>query len=122
MRRLRSTLLLLVIYGCASAPPQLSPEAAIAWKGTQVIKALDTVRDMAIAASATVPPLLSTATTRKIVVYHDSALDLVHAAPSGWLRIVEVGLEELLQDLPERDKQLLGSYIGLAQGVIRGLQ
>ena len=113
---------LFTLSGCASAPPQLSPEAQIKWQGTQVIKALDTVRDMAIAANETVPPLLSTATTRKIVVYHDSALDIVHAAPSGWLRIVEVGLEELLQDLPERDKRLLGSYIGLAQGVIRGLQ
>src|SRR6266550_45349 len=75
----------LVQSACAAkAPPSLSPEATTAWYGTRVIKALDLLRDSATSAEAAHPQLLSTETTRRIVLYHRAALQTIHDAPAGW--------------------------------------
>src|ERR1700690_709747 len=81
-----SLLVLCVLIGssaCAPPPPNLTPQAAQAFQNTRVIKGLDVLRDFAIDANAATPPVLSTAVTRKVVLFHESALKIINAAGSG---------------------------------------
>lgn len=101
------------------APPNLSPQATTAWYGTQVIKVIDLVRDTAVDANKVSPPLLSTNTTRMLVNWHRSALDIVHQAPAGWPNAVVTGLVEVVRNLPETEKTILQPYVTLLITVVQ---
>lgn len=103
---------------CAKAPPNLTPEATAAFNGLQAVRALDLLRDTAIAANAQVPPLIDEATTRKIVLYHQSAVKIVQASPGGWKPAVQTGLDELLKDLSPSSKQTLAPYVALLKSIL----
>lgn len=109
---------LLLAISCAK-PPSLSPAGVAAFNGTRVVKALDVLRDAAIDANAQVPPLLSTATTRKIVTYHESALKTIQVAPAGWVPVVQTGLTEVTNTLPEAERRQLAPYVALVQALIQ---
>lgn len=124
MRKL--LLLALLCAGCAStAPPKsLSPVGAAAFQKTRAIKVLDLLRDTAIDANAQQPPLISTATTRKVVQAHQLSLQAIQASDSGWAAAVGVTLAKLSHDpslLPE-EVQRLSPYFELAAQVLKGLQ
>lgn len=104
--------------GCAKTPPNLTPAASLAFKGTQAIKALDVLRDTAIAANAQIPPLLPEDSTRKVVLYHQSVVKMMQAAPLGWAPAAQQALDELLNHLTDKDKTLLSPYILLVKTVI----
>lgn len=104
--------------GCAKAPPNLTPEASAAFRGLQVVKALDVLREVAIEANKQTPPLLSEDVTRKVVTYHQSAVKVIQASPGGWVPAVQTGLDELLKDLPQKEKALLTPYVTLLKTVI----
>ena len=110
--------LLVVTAGCASAPPHLSPVGHAAFVNTRVIKGLDLLRDSAVEASAQQPPLVSLATTRKVVLYHESTLKIIHAAGTGWQAVVLTGLDELLKDVPAKDHALLQPYVALTKTIL----
>ena len=104
---------------CAKAPPDLSPAGTAAFHGMRVVKALDQFRDIATAANAETPPLVSTATTRQIVLYHKSAVTIIGATPDGWISVVQIGLDELKDRLPPAERKLLDPYIVFVQTIIR---
>lgn len=108
----------LFVLACTPPPPNLTPEATLAFKATRVVKALDILRDTAVDANAQTPPLLSEVTTRKVVTYHQSALKVIEATPSGWKPIVQAGLTEVESNLPPPERALLGPYIALAKTII----
>ena len=114
------------------APPLgLSPAAATAFTQTRAIQALDLVRDAAISANeqtavGCVPAeeiecasLLSTATTRRIVQYHKSAITLVHEAPAGWRSSVLAGLDEALANLPPAERRYVEPYSALIRAILQ---
>jgi hypothetical protein len=103
---------------CASAPSTLSPVGTRDYRTLQVVKALDLVRDTAIDANAQIPPLLDEETTRKIVMYHSSALRTIQAVPNGWVVTVEAGLDDVIKDLPADKRKLFGPYIALTKTLI----
>jgi len=103
---------------CAKTPPNLSPAAATAFQNTRIIKGLDLLRDTAIDAEAQVPPLLSTDTTRKVVMYHRSALLVIDAIGDGWQTTLTTGLDELVANLPPTESTLLAPYVSLARTLI----
>jgi hypothetical protein len=112
-------LVLLVTPGCANnPPPNLSPAGAVAYTNTRIIKGLDVLRDMAILANGQQPPLLSDATTRKIVTWHRSALQLINTSTAGWPTTVQTGLDETLKDLPPAESRTLGPYVALAKTLL----
>lgn len=113
-----SILILALAVGCAKAPPDLTPEASAAFKGTQAVKALDALRDAAVAANAQVPPLLSTEVTRTVVLYHQSTVKIVQAAPAGWKAAAMATLDEVTKNLSPHDKALLQPYVTLVKLVI----
>jgi len=121
MRYLLLVLLLLTFAGgCATnAPPNLTPQATKAWQSTQVIKAIDLLRDTAIAAQAATPSMLSEATTRKVVLWHQSALEVAHAAPMGWQKSLLIGLDSLTTPLSSAEKATLAPYVALIETVLK---
>jgi hypothetical protein len=120
-RRSRFTVLILLamLAGCTPPPPTLSPTAQHAFQNTRVIKSLDLLRDTAIQANAQTPPLLSEATTRKVVTYHRSALLIMRASDSGWKPAVQQGLEELGKDLPAKEAAVLAPYLALIRTILQ---
>jgi len=120
MKRLTLIPILTVLWaGCAPPPPNLTPEATQAFKATRVIKALDILRDAAIDANAQTPPLMPEATTRRVVLYHQSSVKIIQATADGWVPTVLAGLTELEANLAPPEKALLGPYIALAKTIIQ---
>jgi len=121
------TLLTLSTPACASLsvnhpPLGLSPQAREAWYATRVIQALDLLRDTAIDANAQTPPLIATATTRKIVVYHRSAITFIHEIPGGWKATVVAGIVEIEDNLSLKEYQLLSPYTRLVKAALAEVQ
>jgi len=104
--------------GCAKAPPNLTPAAQTAFKQTQIIKALDMIRDTAIAANATVPPLLNVKTTGTVVTWHWATIVVVHSAAQGWQAAALKSLDELGTNLAATDRPHLVPYITLARTLV----
>ncbi len=106
-------------FACASAPPNLTPQANQAFYNTRVTKILDFLRDTAVSAHNQNPPVVSTAVLRKVVLYHESSLKIMHAAGSGWQPAVLAGLDELTKDVTPAEKQLLAPYVALAKTILQ---
>ena len=116
-RSILPVLLVLALAGCAKAPPTLSPAGVAAFNATRVVKALDLVRDTAIAANAQTPPLVSTANTRIVVNVYESAVRTIAAAPNGWKAIVSKALDELPNQLGAEYSQI-EPYVNLVKTLI----
>jgi len=106
------------LVACQHTPPELTPAASAAFKGTQAVRVLDLIRDTATTANEQVPPLMSTEDTRKVVLYHQSAVKTIQAAPTGWKATVDTGLNELLNNLSPPDRARLGPYAALLKTVL----
>lgn len=111
-------LALLCSPACAHTPPNLTPQAVVAFRGTQVIGYLDKVRDAADAAHHTTPPLLSAKTTLQIVNWHQAAITVVHDAKDGWQAAVLSGLAGLKAQLTADEQQTVGPYIDAARIIL----
>ena len=85
------------LSGCTGygAPPTLSPNAKAAFHATRAVQVLDVFRDAAISANEVVPPLLTTDSTRTVVLWHKSAVKTIRTVPTGWSPTVKAGLFEL---------------------------
>lgn len=121
--RIVLVLALLLAPACKSAsntpPPNLSPQAQVAWQATRVIRALDALRDIAVDANKTNPPAISTDFTRKIVEWHRSAIITAKQAPQGWQTTIATGLTETVRSLPEKERQQLSPYMTLVMTVLQ---
>ena len=99
MRRLIVFLVLVInLVGCQPPPPDLTPDAKLAFQATRVVMVLDVVRDAAIAANEQVPPLMTTNDTRNVVLWHKTSVQTIRAVPSGWKPAVMAGLYALTCD------------------------
>lgn len=112
-------LLLSFAPACASNPsPSLTPVGQAAVTATQVIKALDVVRDTAVDLNAAQPPILSSKVTLQIVNFHESAVKVILAAPTGWKNTVVAALGQLQSDLSPADYARIAPYVALVQTLI----
>jgi hypothetical protein len=116
--------LALSLVSCVHPPPTLGPVANADYKKTQVIKVLDLIRDAAVDANAQTPPLISTATTRKVVLAHQTALKTIQASDAGWPAAVGAAFGQLGHDpsiLPA-EAQKLAPYFTLIATVLQQVQ
>lgn len=103
---------------CANnAPPNLTPQASVAFTNTRVIKGLDTIRDIASEGNKQIPPLVSTQTTRQIVRFHRLAIVTIHAGP-GWKAQVTAGLNAALVGANPGELALLQPYLVLVSTLL----
>lgn len=112
-------LLLATTVACTKTPPNLTPQATVAFKGIQAVRALDILRDTAIAANAQTPPLLSEEVTRKVVLYHQATVKTIQSSVSGWQAAALTGLDGLLTSLPPPQRALLEPYTVLIRTVLQ---
>ena len=112
----------LLLSSCAPAPPNLTPAASFAWKQHEIQKDLDIIRDLAIDANAQQPPILSTETTRKIVLWHEMAIQLVHDAPLGWKATLLTSLGQLSKALTPAEYQVIAPYVDAGIAALEKLQ
>lgn len=114
--------LLLPLSGCsATPPPNLTPTAQQAFKNHELQKALDFARDVAVDAEAA--GALSTATTRKMVLWHKASISLVHAQGTGWseqLRDITRALTSVNSTFSSDEKNLLTPYLDLVMKALGG--
>lgn len=110
---------LFLSFACVSLPVGHSTEAQAAFKKTQLVNALDVIRDVAIDAEKVT--LLSTNTTRTVVLWHQAALKTIAASDAGWIATVSTGLTNVLNNLPKAERDLLLPYVSLAQALVKGL-
>lgn len=114
-----SLLAFALLAACAKAPPDLTPAATRAFYGTEVIHDLDRLREVAVSAHATSPPLLSAEETLAIVKWHQTAIALVHAAPAGWKTEVRVALAETLTRLSPSAQKTLAPYVAIVRALLQ---
>jgi len=108
---------------CAgNMPLNLNPQATIAYQNKQIVGVLDLIRDVAIDANDQDPPLLDTDTTRKVVLYHQSALRILDSRVNGWQEALAIGINEVVRNLPNAQRQLMSPYVALLQSLIREVQ
>jgi hypothetical protein len=118
---------------CGHTPPDLTPEAQVAFSATRVVKVLDVVRDAAIAANETMPPIIKTADTRTVVLWHKTSVQVIAATPGGWKPTVleslyrltchpQAGSGPCTPQLPPEAVTRLYPYVGLALVVIGEVQ
>jgi hypothetical protein len=114
---------LLLAAACTHAPPTLSPQGVHDFNTLRVIKALDLLRDTAIDANKQTPPLLTTATTRKIVNYHKFAVMTLDASGAGAKAGVSSALAQLIADpsLTPPELALVQPYYALVKTAIDNL-
>ena len=104
---------------CAPTPPTVTtPQGITAFENLQIAKALDAIRDIAVDANATTPPVLATDVTREIVTWHRSALVVLNARSAGWVATLTTSLDQLTAKLSEKDKQLIVPYVTLAKTIL----
>lgn len=109
------------VTSCAKAPPNITPQAVIAFHGSQVIHVLDEIRDAADKAHHTTPPLIDARTQLKIVGWHQDAITIVRATPNGWKATVLDGLVTLKANLSAHDWQVIAPYVALAEILLKEL-
>jgi hypothetical protein len=111
-------LLGLGLMGCAKPPPNLTPTATRAFYATEAIKDFDRLREVAVSAHATTPPLLSTDETIAVVEWHKAAIITAHAAQSGWQLSVATGLDQALGKLTPSSRALIAPYVAIVRSVL----
>jgi hypothetical protein len=107
--------------GCAKAPPTLGPSGITAFQNHQIADALDLVRNVAQDASKTSPPLLSRDIALQVTNWHTAALKTLDARGPNWKNEIQVGLDEVLKNLPAKNQDLLRPYVSLVKTVLAAL-
>lgn len=112
MKRLIFVLLLLSVPACAgNSQPQLTAQGQAAVTAAEVVKGLDVIRDTAQA-------VLSPSSARIVTLFHESAVQVIAAVPSGWKPTVLAAFDQLQKDLPASDWTRISPYITLAKTLI----
>lgn len=109
---------MLMLTACAKKAPATSPVVLSAVKATEVVHALDVVRDVAVTLNAQQPPVISTKTLQTVLAAHRSIVSVIGAAPNGWKATAAAALVQLQKDLPAADAQRLAPYLALVQTLV----
>lgn len=121
-RQFLGMVLLLALVGgvsaCAKKAPTVSPDAQIAAQATRVLAILDVLNDAAQSMNAQNPKLLSDAAAAKVVSIHQSLVQVIGAAPTGWKATVQAALNELPKDLTPADYQKIAPYVVVAEAAL----
>lgn len=107
----------LLLTGCASAPPSLSPEAAALWRMNEAVIALGTVQHTAIEFNKL--GMLSDDNTRHVVEVVTDALITIRVAPQGHRAVVAQALTRIRDRLDRVGQEQMAAYLDTAREVVR---
>lgn len=88
---------LIAIPNCASAPPNVSPQAAVAFKADQIVVRVNELQRAATAANAA--GSLDTNLTRQIVTWTVAADKILKDTPQGWVATLKASWEQVKQNV-----------------------
>jgi hypothetical protein len=108
----------LPVAGCAKKAPATSPAALSAVKATEVVHALDVVRDVAQTLSNEQPAIISAKSFQAVLTAHAAIVAVIGAAPNGWKATADAVLVQLQKDLPPADAVRLSPYLSLVQALV----
>ena len=126
MRRL-AIVFLLFFAACTKAPPQLPPEAVVAYKANEAIVAIGTIQHVAIELNKVLVcdpachGLLSDKNTGIVVDAVRKVLLTIQQAPNGWKATALVGLDQIDALLDETGRAKLKAYTAAARATIQAL-
>lgn len=112
--------------GCATAPampPNLTPQAQVAWQNMTIEKDLDLARDIVHDGNA--QGVFSDDTTRTITLWHKAAILALHTRGEGWLAQLVDGTKALTavnSTIPPGQRALLKPYLDLVLKALGGAQ
>ncbi len=105
--------LLVPLYACGPvAPPNLTPQAQVAWQNMQIEKDLDLARDLVHDGNAA--GVFSNPTTRVITQWHKAAILALHTRGEGWvdqIRDATKALTTASSTIPKNEQSLLLPYL-----------
>lgn len=104
--------------GCAKKPPNLTPDASLAFENGQILGGLDTARDVTTAWNTYGIAPFTTPITKRVVQFHTSALTILDARGSGWQQAIKTSLVEVQKNLPPEAATRLAPYFGLITALI----
>ncbi len=108
--------------GCSrNRPPNLTPDASLAFDNGRIVEALDTTRDVAIIANSFNQQPFTTPIVRRVVTVHRSALVLIETRGTGWQAQVNASLSELLKNTTGEVTARLTPYVELTRTLINRL-
>lgn len=129
-RRLSHALVLvvLVLQGCAKAPPSLSPAGVRDYRANEAVLAIGQVQTAAIGLNgvsvcdpAPCHPLLSDANTRVVVSAVRAALLTIQQTPAGWKAATNTALDQIAAQLDAAGKGKFRAYIEAARVVLNAI-
>ena len=80
------------------------------------------MREVAVGAHATAPPLLDAKETLAVVEWHQTAIRLVNGGQAGWKNLMTTGLDQLLAKLKPTTRQLLAPYAAVIRTLLQELK
>lgn len=116
-----STLLIaaLALTGCGKRQPNLSPDATKAYTRSQIVNAIDDVRDTATSFhDFEQRPFEDVALTRRVVQAHQSALVVIEQRGKDWQVQAKNIFVELLKNLTPAAADKLRPYLALSAVLI----
>ncbi len=114
-------LVVMLFSGACAPPPTLTPPGRVAFQVTRVVKALDTLRDIALNANAQIPPLVSDVTAGRIVRYHQATLTTLQTQvdQDNWKATASSGLKAVVATFTPDEQHTLQPYVTLVQVVLQ---
>jgi len=111
-------LTLVVAPACQHAPPSLSPAGQTDWNTLQIGHDLDLLRDIVDAGSQQTPAVFTKELNVKVATWHKDAVTTLAARAQGWRYTLTIGLDRLLAEMPQRDRDKLQPYATLIKAIL----
>jgi hypothetical protein len=121
MRLTTIALILTVLFSTACSrnrPPNLTPDATMAFDNGRIVNAADDVRDVGIIANSFNQVPFSTPITRRIVQAHSSLLVIIETRATGWQTQAQAVLTELLKNITGEANARLTPYVELTKALL----
>lgn len=114
-------LLSIISASCANnyqgrSTAELTQPGITALHTLEVVKVLDVIRDLAIDSEKA--KFISVNTTRRIILFHQAALQTIQSLPNGWREIILTSLKSLDSVLTVEEKKIIEPYILAAMSLI----
>lgn len=120
VRRVSVLLVLVAVLGvslrCAPPPPNLTPQASVAFQNTEVLKTLDLIRDLAVDGAHT--GVISRKDALLITDWHTAAIHVLDARNSNYAVQIATGLDQVLAQLSPPVHQRFAPYLTLLRTVL----